>query len=259
MKAVVFDCDRSLATLGNKDEIKDIFGFNPVPIMGGVDQISDYLAVLLKKEDVSVADKDDPLAQILGTTSKLEEQFVPNEKAREMGIEGIIVDSVSVLADQTREKLMTIHKVDSMNQHLWAVYGAKMMTMLRRMAHMQAVIVCTSHIKSKQDEFGGPIDLPAIQGSASTDAARFFDIIMYAKVKRKKSEGSIFSWITKPDDRHPIAKDRKDILPPVMDQNLGEVIGIYRKAGIMFPKILIMGHSGQGKTTSLGTINAYEQ
>lgn len=261
-KFICFDCDRSLATIGGPERQKEVFGIAPMPISGGVDQLLTYLGKLIQKEQT--VEKHPLFGDLPGET-----RFVLNEQARQMGLTGIMIDTISVLALQTKEAMLKKEVVDPQtkqkkmveippNENFWGLYKDKLVRFTNLIAQLDVPVIATSHIARDKDENGGPIDVIAVQGGAKMEIPRFFDVILYSRQDRDMKTGQVYySWQTRGDGRRPVAKTRGDVLPPTMDQNLALVLDMYQEAGIHAPKILVLGDSGQGKTTSLGTINVH--
>lgn len=255
-KFLVFDADRSLSVLGGPQEQKEIFGFTPITVTDGLDQVQGALAHFVTKEERPIVDEE--LRDILDPRLLPKETFYPlNEKAREIGMAGVIIDTLSVIGQQAREGLVRQRKQDSMDLQLWGIYGDKMMRFGNLLKNMDFHVIATCHVARDSDENGGPIDVPGVKGSAKHDLARYFDVVAYTRVERGR-EGVKFSWQLRPDNRRPQAKDRKECTADFAEQDISAFLDAYERMGL-YLKMLIVGESGQGKSTSLSTINGRVQ
>lgn len=252
-KAMVFDVDKSLSTLGPAERQERIFGVPPVSVVGGINEINNYLDQLLTVVRKQV---EHPL---LGPTGEeITIQF--NEKGQEIGVNTLMVDSLSVLGMQERSQLMKADGLAVMERRTWGIYGDKMIKFINKLSKCEFGVVCTSHVSRKEDENGAPIDIPALKGASKEECGRFFDVIAYCHVsKDAQGRASEYSWIVNSDRRHIYAKNRGGILGPTsIPQDLSLIFETYARHGKYDPKILIIGDTGQGKTWSLQTLNSTE-
>ena len=149
-----------------------------------------------------------------------------------------------------------------MDKQEWQIYGDRLGRTVKLLRKLPITVVCTAHRDwEKDDQAGYIIEVPGLKGANKVEAARHFDVVLYSHVtmKQDKASAGIFQtaeymWQTKPDERRPFAKDRLNLLPAIVPQDLGNIIRLYREHGIQ-PKILIIGDSGTGKTWCFRTIN----
>lgn len=255
-KFIAFDTDNSMSSIGGVKEQEEVFGIRPISIVGGCGQLRSYLKNLtipvktpLSNQLIELFDMEEGLAG-----SEMSFQF--NDKAKELGFTGIIIDTLSTLGFQERKRLMAEKKQTSMNLQLWGDYGDSMMRLVNQLSMVDTTIITTCHIGRGKDENGGPLDLPDLKGAAKEEIARFFDCIFYTYVTRDNKGGYSYMWQTRPDGRRIFAKDRLGVSQAIyVPQDLGPILDGYESQGIN-PKILIIGDSGQGKTRSLSTINS---
>lgn len=258
-KFIVFDTDQSLSSIGGPGVLKETFGVPPVPISFGLDQLMYYLAGQNNPNPLIVKEEEVEHHPLLGDLP-LGVKYRLSPQARDLGVTGIIIDTISTLGYQTREKLQRDNKTQSMTRDLWGLYGDKMMRFFHLLKEGDFPVIVTCHISRDQDEMGGPLDLPDIKGQAKEGAARYFDVIAYTRVDRNNKGQIQYSWQVKPDSRRIFAKDRLGVIEePYVEQDLSVVFSGYEAAGIEKPKILILGDSGQGKTYSLKTINGGDE
>lgn len=253
-KFLVFDTDNSMASIGGREEQKEIFGFPSQRVQHGVTQLMQLLGPLV---EVVQKPLDPELVALYGDAAGGTEPVLTFKKAvKDMGIQGIIVDTISTLAFQTRAEIMNAKKVKSMSLPLWGEFGDLFMRFINTIGNADFHVIATCHASRDKDENGGPIEIPGVKGSSKDEVPRFFDVVGYTQVSRKRGtdDHSTYSWIMEPDPRRTYAKNRLASLGPVIDQNYDAILSQYEEKG-RTAKILIIGDSGQGKTTSLKTIN----
>jgi hypothetical protein len=246
-KWLIFDADRSLASIGGPARLNEVFGVPPVTVTGGIDQVQEFLKKFITKKTMT---EDHPIFGVM----EIGESFTLNKRAEELGLRGIIIDTLSVIGAQTREKLCSERKQPAMELQTWGLYGDKMMRFVHLLSRFDLPVIVTSHIDRDRDENGGPIEVPATKGSAKNDVARFFDVIAYAKTTKNREGKAEFSWVVQRDGRQTFAKDRLGVLPPIMPCDIGMILSAYAEEGLHYPKILILGDAGSGKTFSLQTV-----
>lgn len=270
MSFLLFDYDRSLASIGGEEGAADILGVPPVRMSSGVTHLKDTIQNVVKPE------KKEIQHPILGGTGETETRIVPNEKGQEVGLEGLIIDSGSRLAQyekqKTRERMNEQRKadgkepLDSLDRSWWGQYGDMMTRFWRMMSKMDLTVIVTSHEKVDKDDVGRRYHAPNIKGSSADRMIEYFDVVLYHRAEGN-GEDLTFWWQTRQTETRP-AKDRKGLLEPRMEFFKGgkllkggyaKIIGDYRKAGIEHPKILAVGESGRGKTLSLQTLGPLVQ
>lgn len=267
-KFLLFDADHSLESIGSREQQAELLGVPPVRIGYGVDQVLTYIkgrdatsskpkipALIAQHEET----EDHPIFGPLPGEKKW--AFTPT--AQELGLTGIMIDTLSELAEQTKDRLIEEHKKQEMNRHLWTLYIDKMRRFYHFMSQLDVPVIMTSHIRRDEDEHGAPMDAPGVPAASTRqNTARYFTAVFYSRVDSNHKTGqTTYSWQTKPSTRYFFAKQRSgynddDPLPAYIPQNFNLVLDAYAEQGHDAPKILILGDSGQGKTTSLATINA---
>jgi hypothetical protein len=249
-KALVFDVDHSLSTIGGKDKQTKVFGLPAVPWSGSAKMLRDKLM-----QNVIQITRVPEIHPIMGDVGS-EVIITFNEKLREHGVNMMILDTVTMLGVQERAHLVKEQKLESMEMRTWGLYGDTMEKLFNLFSKCNFPVIVTGHVKRKEDEYGRPIEVPDLKGSIETACGRYFDVIAYSKVsKDAKNKTKTYSWIVSADSRYIFAKNRGDYLPSVIPQDISYIINCYKKNGVSNPKILILGDTGNGKSWSLQTIN----
>ena len=251
IKTVIFDYDRSLASIGSDETVTELFGLPAIPIFNG---LSETRRILRKLVAPSKRTFRNPL---FGGEEVIQEGFDLSPRAKELGIECIVFDSITCLGLQEREAIVQKRKLSQLDQKGWGEYGRNLTKFIYNMATLPCKLIMMAHVDRERDADGESIEIPALKGSAKNEVQRWFDIILYAHTYPDKKQGTVFSWQTKPTEGR-FAKDRLNVLPDVMEQDFSEIFRSYEEAGIKYPKILVIGESGSGKSYSLVSINQGE-
>jgi hypothetical protein len=250
MKFLLLDADRSLSAIGGKEEVLKLSGFPPVPINDGVEQVNRVMKKLLAAQ---VREIEHPL---FGKTE--ETIYTPTPLAVKEGLTGVVVDTISVAFDQTTHK-MTAPLAEGqpprqMEMRDWGLQLRFGMDFLITQQKSPFWTIVNCHLgKDKDGSTGAMLFGPQIKGSTGDQLEKFFDIVLFARVRAAKGGTAQFYWQTKPDPQRN-AKDRLNILEPEMAQDFSVIFKRYAAKGWTAPKILVIGDSGVGKTTALRTI-----
>lgn len=249
-KALVFDVDSSLSTIGGRERQQEVFGLPAVPWSGSASDLGRKLV-----GDIVVANyiKDvDPLLGDLGETMRVNFK----DKFQEAGVNMLIIDTLTMLGSQERAQIIKESKGNNLDMQGWGMYALKMEQLINMLSKCEFPVIITGHVKRKEDEFGRPIEVPDLKGSIENAAGRYFDVIAYSKVEKNAANNvRKYNWIVSTDSRYVFAKNRGDFLPPVIPQDLSFILNTYKEKGVHNPKILILGDTGNGKSWSLQTIN----
>lgn len=249
-KALVFDVDHSLSTIGGKNEQAEVFGLPAVPWSGSAKELGKKLV-----GEIIVATKSvekHPLLGDLGETVTID--F--NDKFKQAGVNMLILDTITMLGSQERASITKEAKLETMDMRSWGLYGDTMEKLVNMFSKCNFPVIVTGHVKRKDDEYGRPIEVPDLKGSITEACGRYFDVIAYSKVEKDSSnKNKTFSWIVTADNRYIYAKNRGGYMPSIIPQDISYILNTYKKRGIHNPKILILGDTGNGKSWSLRTIN----
>jgi len=251
MKFLIFDTDRSLATIGGKEDILRATGGIPhLPISGGVMQIKEVLDRLWVK---SIVEERHELLDIVFR----DEVYTPTPAGNQLGLDGIVLDTVSFLFAQDKRILEDKSGGGQLEQRDWGKLERYYTSLFQALSGLPAWVIVNAHIKyDKDSEKGVFVWGPQVQGQTFGNLPKYFDCVFYTKTAiAPTTKERLFSWQTAPDIGKN-AKDRKDLMKEnFIPMDHGVVIKKYQDAGIPYPKILIIGDSGSGKTKALTTIN----
>ena len=246
MSFLIFDVDHSLASIGGMKIAEKIASIKPIPINNGLNEVKDVLSRLFTKEDV---DFEHPLLN----ESIKQSVYKTSPTAQTHSLEGIVIDTISHLFRTDMRLLESKNKSERLELMDWAKLERMYSQFISAITNLPVWVVVNSHITYDKNDLGQFLFHPQLKGSTKDFIGEYFDCILYTRVSNSNNKIQ-YLWQTKPDSQR-YAKDRLDVLDPMMDQNFSTIIQRYRDKGIQYPKILVIGESGTGKTRSLTTVN----
>jgi len=253
---LLFDADKSTSVI--EDRVNQNVQIRPVNVdfeaeeideegnrikVHGMDfHIRHYLNLMFTKKVVTYKDP------VFGYEDQ-QTTIVMNKKAKKLGLDTIIVDSISGMGEGIRLSLIKDSRFSNMSKDLWGKYAIRLSKITAMVRDLPINVIFTSHIDYAEDEIGLPIHFPAVKGSQKTDMLRWFDVIIYTAVDEK---GNI-QWQVKRSEARPFIRSRKTIPQwqetQFVEPDFAPIFNVYETA-----KILLVGDSGTGKTSSLLTI-----
>lgn len=270
MKFLFFDYDRSTASIGGAEGVEKATGLPPMTMDGGVIAFKNRMAEIISVEhqmtDHPVFDK--------GSTEKV---MVPSDQMKEHNVGGIIIDSITRLAeyelDQTRKRMNAQRReegkdeVDNLTRSWWGNYGDMMTRLFKFLSKLPLTVIATAHETTDKDEVGKRIRLVSMKGSAADSIQEYFDVVGHLGTDGEGHDKTRHIRVAD-SVTYPQAKDRKKLLkekiPFVKDgtldqEALARIISVYRDEGVTRPNILLIGPSGSGKTLLTGTVHSLTQ
>lgn len=253
---LLLDADRSLASIGGAAGCEQRLGAAPIPITD-IDSIFQVFRHLLAKERVQLAHEMFP-----GMTRE-ETRITVNEQARELGLDGLIIDTLSRVATYEMETITRENEADQMRKRDWGLLKDRFTRLINTISRLEDLtIIVNTHVRREKDEIGAVLEQPQIPGSMRDEIGGWFDLILHTRVKSRPSGESAFFWQVSPTERR-FAKDRLGVLEPdnegLIAQDYSYLLRAYADQGVPHPKILVVGETGTGKTRSLATINQEEE
>ena len=118
-----------------------------------------------------------------------------------------------------------------------------------------ANLIVNCHCKMQEDNENGVMRvMPYIEGSTKVDVGKWFDFVLYTKVRKAKDGSREYVWVTARDEHYCHAKDRTQELPAEIPQDYAIIFDAVNKKGWDTAKVLVIGEPGSGKTLSLRTL-----
>lgn len=251
---MIFDADRSLATLGSPRDIISLSGFPEVPVSLGLTQIAANLGIdvgqgvkpptLFQKEIVKTKHPLFPNTEVPSIN------YNPSDLAKKEGITGVIIDTISHVFGQDMRILEAARNSKQLEMQDWGKLERMYLSFLEGIKHMPCWVIVNCHANYDKDQSTGSFYYaPMLKGVSRDRIREFFDVVVYTKTSSDKKS---YSWQTFADTSR-MAKDRISVLEPAMQQDFKTIIERYRAKGYQ-PKILVIGESGTGKTKALATL-----
>jgi hypothetical protein len=247
---LILDVDKSLSSIGGYTAATTLSGLPPVPINSGFSQLNRVMKKLVSRGERAI---DHPIF------GKSMEPFVElTALAKQNNLQGVVTDTFTVASQQEIQLITAPQMVDGEPRQMelkdWGVLGQRGTSYLMLNSLLPIWSVTLGHMNYEKDGATGIMFWqPALAGGTKDQMPKFFDVILVCRTVHTKGKESVFTWLTRPDNQFP-AKDRLGVLPAEMPQDFKLVFEAYAKAGVLNPKILVLGKSGSGKTYSLRTI-----
>lgn len=244
-KFLVFDVDNSLATLGGPKGVSDLAGIAPIRITHGAEQVRGLLRDLFTEKIVE--DKHELFDKMVKTVT-----YEPTPLCQKVGLEGIVIDTLSHLFRQDQRILERANKSGALEMQDWGKLERMYNTLISTVCGLPLWVVVNCHISYDKDQATGMFYFaPQIQGSTKNTIFEYFDCTFFTKTS--KDGRKIYTWQTYADTSK-WGKDRLGVLEPFIPQDFKAVLDAYHKGGVPNPKIIVIGESGTGKTRALRTI-----
>jgi hypothetical protein len=244
MSFLIFDVDHSLASIGGVSAAEELCSIKPIQITGGLSEVRDVISKLFRKQHT---DYQHPLLtdNIQHTRHKL------STTAEQYKLEGIVIDTISHLFLRDMRLLENKNKAERLDLQDWGKLERTYNQFISTLVQLPVWVVVNSHISYDKNDLGQFLFKPQLKGATKDFIGEYFDCILYTRI-RKTNNNTYYLWQTRPDTQR-YAKDRLDVLDPIMPQDFSIILSRYREKGIQHPKILVIGESGTGKTRALLT------
>jgi len=246
MSFLIFDVDHSLASIGGEKAAEEISSIQPIKITEGIIQIKDVLSKLFIKQS---REYSHPLIPQNITHSFYE----LNDLAKKVQLNGLVIDTISHLFRMDMRAIESKNKSERIELQDWGKLERMYNQFITELIQLPMWVIVNSHISYDKNDLGQFLFYPQLKGSTKEFIGEYFDCILFTRIKNSNNKIH-YLFQTKPDSQR-FAKDRLDVLEEFIPQNLGAVITRYRQQGIEFPKILVIGESGTGKTKAIRSLS----
>ncbi|WP_448510002.1 AAA family ATPase [Immundisolibacter sp.] len=245
MSFLIFDVDRSLASIGGDKAAEDISSLPPIQITDGITQVNSIIQKLFQREE---KDYSHPLI-----SQPIKQSFFKlNDTANKFQVQGLVIDTISHLFRQDMRLLESKNKSERLEIQDWGKLERSYNLLISDLIKLPVWVIVNSHISYDKNDLGQFLFYPQLKGSTKDFIGEYFDCILYTRVKNSNNK-SFYLWQTKPDTQR-YAKDRLDVLEEFIPQDFGLILNRYRQKGIEYPKILVIGESGTGKSRAIRTL-----
>ncbi len=245
MSFLIFDVDRSLASLGGDKAAKEISSFPPIQVTDGIAEINSIIYKLFYKQE---REYSHPLIP----QSIRHSFFKLNDIAKKFNVSGVVIDTVSHLFRADMRLLESKNKSERLEFQDWSKLERMYNLLISTLIKLPVWVVVNSHISYDKNDFGQLLFHPQLKGATKDFIGEYFDCIFFTRTQSSNNKVN-YLWQTKPDSQR-YAKDRLDVLETFIPQDFGFVINLYKQNGIENPKILVIGESGTGKTRAIKTL-----
>ncbi len=245
MSFLIFDVDRSLASIGGLSAAETISGTKPIQISQGLLDIRRVLPKLfIKREYPSIHPLlEEPLIEV---------GYEANELCKKMKLQGFVIDTISHLFRLDMRLLEAKNKSERLELQDWGKLERTYNQFLSSLIQLPVWVIVNSHITYDKNDLGQFLFTPQLKGSTKDFIAEYFDCILFTKITKVNNKTQ-YNWQTKPDGQK-YAKDRLGILEEIIPQDFNLILSKYQERGILYPKILVIGESGTGKTKAIETL-----
>ena len=244
MKVLYFDLEHGSQTLGGQKTIKEMFGYDMLS-PGSWSAFQQVIGSLYTKKKVEVKKHIGSMV-----IPEIQEKVVVRDEKTQ--IDTVIIDTFSELSKKFMRELAG--DKGKMQLQSWGILKNKLDSCLDFVSRIPGIVVCNCHAKIQTMDDGVNKLLPYIDGSTKEDISKWFDFVFYTGTVVKSDGTRDYVWHTARTEMYDNAKDRTQLLEPVMVQDYGTVIKAAKEKGFDGAKILVIGSPGSGKTFSLRTL-----
>ena len=244
MSFLIFDVDHSLASIGGVSAAEELCSIAPIQVTGGLSELRNVISKLFRMQQT---DYQHPLLtdEVKHTSYKL------STLAEQYKLDGIVIDTISHLFLRDMRLLENKNKAERLDLQDWGKLERTYNQFISTLIQLPVWVVVNSHISYDKNDLGQFLFKPQLKGATKDFIGEYFDCILYTRIRNTNNK-AYYTWQTRPDTQR-YAKDRLDVLDPIMPQDFSIVLSRYNAKGIEHPKILVIGESGTGKTRALLT------
>ena len=244
MKILLIDLENGYKSIGSKETIKEKFGL-PLLNFNDFTSFRNFIGQLWSRKKI---EKD---VKVGGVSVK---QSGYEIKAKEgVEIDCMVIDTGSEMAKKYARELKG--KAEQLQLKQWGKLKDTLDSFFSFTNAIPASLVVNCHSKMQEDNENGVMRvMPYIEGSTKVDVGKWFDFVLYTKVRKAKDGTRQYVWVTARDEHYCHAKDRTQLLEAEIPQDYSVIFDAVNKVGWDSAKVLVIGEPGSGKTLSLRTL-----
>ena len=244
MKILLIDLENGYKSIGSKETIKEKFGL-PLLNFNDFTSFRNFIGQLWSRKKI---EKD---VKVGGVSVK---QSGYEIKAKEgVEIDCMVIDTGSEMAKKYARELKG--KAEQLQLKQWGKLKDTLDSFFSFTNAIPASLVVNCHSKMQEDNENGIMRvMPYIEGSTKVDVGKWFDFVLYTKVRKAKDGTRQYVWVTARDEHYCHAKDRTQLLEAEIPQDYSVIFDAVNKVGWDSAKVLVIGEPGSGKTLSLRTL-----
>ena len=244
MKTLLIDLENGYKSIGSKETIKEKFGL-PLLNFNDFTSFRNFIGQLWSRKKV---EKEVKVGEVSVVQSSYE--IIAKEG---VDIDCMVIDTASEMSKKYSRELRG--KAESLQLKQWGKLKDTLDNFFSFTNAIPANLIVNCHSKLQEDNENGVMRvMPYIEGSTKVDVGKWFDFVMYTKVRKAKDGTRQYVWVTARDEHYCHAKDRTQELPAEIPQDYNIVFDAVKKKGWDTAKVLVIGEPGSGKTLSLRTL-----
>ena len=244
MKTLLIDLENGYKSIGSKETIKDKFGL-PLLNFNDFTSFRNFIGQLWSRKKI---EKEVKVGEVSVVQSSYE--IIAKEG---VDIDCMVIDTASEMSKKYARELKG--KAESLQLKQWGKLKDTLDNFFSFTNAIPANLIVNCHCKMQEDNENGIMRvMPYIEGSTKVDVGKWFDFVLYTKVRKAKDGSREYVWVTARDEHYCHAKDRTQELPAEIPQDYSIIFNAVKKKGWDTAKVLVIGEPGSGKTLSLRTL-----
>ena len=244
MKTLLVDLENGYKSIGSKETIEEKFGL-PLLTFNEYTSFRNFIGQLWSRKKVEREVK-------VGGISVLQSSYEITAKEG-VEIDCMVIDTASEMAKKYARELKG--KAESLQLKQWGKLKDTLHNFFSFTNAIPSNLIVNCHCKMQEDNENGIMRvMPYIEGSTKVDVGKWFDFVVYTKVRKAKDGTREYVWVTARDEHYCHAKDRTQELPAEIPQDYSIIFDAVNKKGWDTAKVLVIGEPGSGKTLSLRTL-----
>ena len=244
MKTLLVDLENGYKSIGSKETIESKFGL-PLLNFNDFSSFRDFIGKLWSRK---LIEKEVKVGGV--SVPQKSWQIVAKDGVE---IDCMVIDTASEMAKKYARELKG--KADQLQLKQWGKLKDTLDNFFSFTNAIPANVVVNCHSKMQEDNENGIMRvMPYIEGSTKVDVGKWFDFVLYTKVRKAKDGTREYVWVTARDEHYCHAKDRTQELPAEIPQDYTVIFDAVKKKGWDTAKVLVIGEPGSGKTLSLKTL-----
>lgn len=244
MKTLLVDLENGYKSIGSKETIEEKFGL-PLLNFNDFTSFRNFIGQLWSRKKVEREVK-------VGGISVLQSSYEITAKEG-VEIDCMVIDTASEMAKKYARELKG--KAESLQLKQWGKLKDTLDNFFSFTNAIPSNLIVNCHCKMQEDNENGIMRvMPYIEGSTKVDVGKWFDFVVYTKVRKAKDGTREYVWVTARDEHYCHAKDRTQELPAEIPQDYSIIFDAVKKKGWDTAKVLVIGEPGSGKTLSLRTL-----
>ena len=244
MKTLLIDLENGYKSIGSKETIKEKFG---LPVLN----FNDFTSFRSFVGQLWVRKKVEKEVNIGGVSVPQSTWEITPKNGVDIGC--LVIDTGSEMAKKYARELKG--KAESLQLKQWGKLKDTLDNFFSFVNAIPANLIVNCHSKMQEDNENGVMRvMPYIEGSTKVDVGKWFDFVLYTKVRKAKDGTRQYVWVTARDEHYCHAKDRTQSLKEEIPQDYSIIFDAVNKVGWDSAKVLVIGEPGSGKTLSLRTL-----